>query len=263
MKLFLQSDDVDIKASVVNRISDISWFKQAFGLKLLSSTSNQPSFLRDAGVKRMRLTTNEEKALGAFVKGEAYTDGIFTYHFALYEKCVALLANEEATRSCILGILGTFGLKEEKFEKRPTYYLELMGYQAEGKDYTLAQAGMDNSLKALHGKPQYVKRYFLGDDVLFAARFKKTTVLQFTSQEQLVRIYRELGISYSLDRLRARIEQLLGAQRQGVLHAKLVSGAITKMTVNRDAPDWAQTHFMMSEQAGGGVVRIELVPIAE
>jgi hypothetical protein len=121
MKLSLQSDDLDIQASLVNRTSDISWFKKAFDLKLLNSSTNQPNFLRDAGVKRMRLSTREERALGAFVQGETYTDGIFTYHFVFYEKGLALLASEEATRSCILGYLGAVGLKEEEFEKQPIY----------------------------------------------------------------------------------------------------------------------------------------------
>ena len=257
MKLLLQTDDIDIQASAIRHAEDVAWFKSRLNLKPASTSKDLSGFLRDAGVKRMRLTKSEEKALGEFVRGEAYTDGIFKYYFVIFSKGAALLANEEATTSCILGYLQYAGLSEKQFEKDPVRYLELLGYRIDGDKHSLEEAGFKPSLKALHGKLEHVHKYTLGSDQLYVARFKTTTVVQYGSKEQLLRIYRDLGMIFSKERLERHVNKLLEAKQYGQLIVKLANEAKTTITVNRGAPNWATVLHEMSLEAGG-FVSVEL-----
>lgn len=258
MKLVLQTDDVDIRASALRHAEDVAWFESRFNLKHVSASNDQSTFLREAGVKRMRLTKSEEKALGEFVRGESFTDGIFMYYFVVFSKGAALLAGEEATASCIQGYLQYVGLSEKEFEKNPVLYLKLLGYREGSESYTLDEAGLKPSLKSLHGKLEYVRKYSLGSDELYVARFKTTTVVQFGSEEQLIRAYTDLGMIYSADRLERHVNKLLGQAQHGRLQVKLLNGESASMSVNCAASGWAATLYQMSLQAGGGFLSVDL-----
>ena len=258
MKLILQSADFEVQASAIKHAEDVAWFRDKFKLQLVSTTEDLSCFVRDAGVKRMRFTKPEEKALGEFVRGEYYTDGFFEYYFVIFSKGAALLAGEEATTSCILGYLQHVGLSEKEFEKNPEHYLELLGYRGISDSYTLEEAGLKSSLKALHGKLDYVRKYALGSDHLYVARFKTTTVVQFGSEDQLIRIHTDLAMIYSADRLERHVNKLLGQAQHGRLQVKLLNGESASMSVDRAAPGWAVTLHEMSLQAGGGFLNVDL-----
>lgn len=256
MRLVLQDDDVDLVASLISNASDIKWFVETLGLELAGTADSLPAALRNAGAKRMRLSKTDEQLLGAFVRGETYTDGVFKHHFLFFERAVALLASKEATCSTMLAYLQCVGLSEKKFEERPVYFLEILGYRPDADEVTLEEAGLDKSLKALHGKPEWVRLYRLGNLVLGVARFKQVTHIHFGNEQQLKDIYRELGITYSLDRFKRHIDLLLGSG-SGLLRVVLLNGADLTMPVNRDSPDWAEKLHALCEMIGGGAVKIE------
>src|SRR5690606_36766404 len=119
-------------------------------------------------------------------------------------------------------------------------------------EYSLEEAGLEASLKALHGKPKRVRRYALADDYLFIAVFQSNTVVKFRDEEQLIRIWRDLGIIFSLPRFKATVEKLMGTSRRGQLQVLLANDQTATLTINRDTPNWEGSLFAICEEMGGG-----------
>lgn len=83
-------------------------------------------------------------------------------------------------------------------------------------------------------------------------------IVQFGSEDQLLRIYTDLGMVFTADRMQRHISKLLGTRQHGKLEVELVNETTATMTVNRAAPHWAATLHEMCFKAGYGAVQVEL-----
>lgn len=252
MKLVLQPGVTDLKAAPILFANDVPLYVTRLGLQLVSKADNMPAILRAAGARHMRFDKKEEQYFGPFAKGETYKDSDYEYHFLYFQNSVALLCCELAMRRYVLCFLDYGGLPEKRFEEKPLYYIGFLGYEPDPEELTLETAGMNKSVKALYGKPKWVRRYRLGDNVLKVAEFQTKTYIEYGSEAQLKFVYRELGIIYSKERLERRVLQLIGSG-SGLLRFVLLNSGVVNAVINVDQPGWLAELYSNCELSGGAV----------